>query len=682
MMNRHCLRHVLFLCTALSLLLSPLVQSQAEKNAVDRRAPVGQGLLELWSEGKPALGYYLRPDSDGGDDPDAHPVYSVQTGRELAENPLPDFAFLSLEHHYDAEAARNVLEGLRSGASNSDLSLLVRIPPISEDGEDAARERVREALELGANGVVIPHVLSLDEAQAAVSFFDGFDVWSPKNPTGSVVAMLIVEDPEVFDDLQAIADLPGYSSLVCGIGSLTAALDGDREAAEAINLQVLATAQAAGLPNMTTVNEASIEQRIEQGFLGLLAYGATANDTLLIGRRALEATEPGAEAEPMDRGAYLTAAGNCVSCHTRDGGAPFAGGLEFVTDFGTIYSTNITPDAATGIGSWSLEDFTAAMRQGVSPEGKHYYPVFPYTSYTKVSDEDVAAIFDYLKSLDPVSYTPPENDLGFPYSQRWALGAWKSLYFEEGRFEPDAARSEAWNRGAYLVEGLGHCGECHTPRNALGGRDADLAMTGSSYLERVEGKLSKWSASNLTSAATGLKAWSKEEIADYLSLGFSERAGVFGPMNKVVVNGTSHLSAVDVDAMATYLKALPPAVGNGDSEAATEDVLRTGSIQYDIHCGTCHLPTGMGSGETGPPVLGSPVVLDADPASLINVTLYGAQLPKTSPSKQWEGRTWKRMEAYADKLSDEQVAALLSYMRSAWGHDAGAVTAEQVAAQR
>ena len=175
--------------------------------------------------------------------------------------------------------------------------------------------------------------------------------------------------------------------------------------------------------------------------------------------------------------------------------------------------------------------------------------------------------------------------------------------------------------------------------------------------------------------------WSNEEIADYLRLGYSQRAGVFGPMNEVVVNSTRHLSADDVAAISTYLKSLPANSQGGDA-VASEAVMRTGSIQYDIHCGTCHLPTGEGSGETGPPLVGSPVVLDSDPASLINITLYGAQLPHTAPSTEWQARGWKRMEAYASKLSDEQTAALLSYIRGSWGHEAGAVSEAQVAAQR
>lgn len=396
---------------------------------------------------------------------------------------------------------------------------------------------------------------------------------------------------------------------------------------------------------------------------------------------SLANTTDAAQSVEEDRGAYLTAVGNCVSCHTREDGPAMAGGLEFETPFGTIYSTNITPDAQTGIGDWSLEEFTAAMREGERPDGSHLYPVFPYTAFTKVSDEDIAAIYEHLQTMEPVSYAPPDNDLGFPYNQRWGLGVWKSAFFDEGRYEPDPEQSEEWNRGAYLVEGLGHCAMCHSPRNAAGGVDGDLLMTGGVYMERVEGKLSAWSAPNLTSADNGLGQWSHEDIADYLKLGFSERSGVFGPMNNVVVNSTRHMSADDVDAMTVYLKSLP-ANSQQSGKPATDDVLRAGSVQYDIHCGTCHLPTGEGSAETGPPVLWSPVVLDVNPETLINITLYGAQLPHTPPSTEWMGRGWKRMEAYANKLSDEQAAALLSYIRSAWGHEAGAVTPEQVATQR
>ncbi len=385
--------------------------------------------------------------------------------------------------------------------------------------------------------------------------------------------------------------------------------------------------------------------------------------------------------ELEERGEYLAAAGNCMSCHTNGDESPFAGGLEFETPFGTIYSTNITSDPVTGIGQWSLADFATAMRHGEAPDGSNYYPVFPYTSFAAVSNEDVAAIYAYLRTIEPVAYTPPENELGFPYNQRWTLSLWKSLYHDDSNFEPQPEQSEEWNRGAYLVEGLGHCSMCHTPRNFLGANDNDLAMTGSTYMTRVEGKLSAWSAPNLTAAASGLAMWTVDDITDYLNLGVGHRAGVFGPMNEVVVNSTRHLSREDVRAMAVYLKSLP-ANSQDSGEPASDEVFRAGSIQYDIHCGSCHLPTGEGSPEQGPPLIGSPVVLDANPASLINITLYGAQTPQISPSEEWASRAWIRMDAYDTLLDDEQVAALLSFIRASWGHAAEAVTPEQVAAQR
>ena len=327
------------------------------------------------------------------------------------------------------------------------------------------------------------------------------------------------------------------------------------------------------------------------------------------------------------------------------------------------------------------EEFSDAMHKRVRPGGEHLYPVFPYTSFTRISEEDTAALFAYLRTQPTAKYTPPENDLRFPYSQRWALRLWKALYFEEGRFVPDTARSAEWNRGAYLVQGLGHCGMCHTPRNFLGASDADLEMTGGTYMDKIEGKLAAWAATNLTSAPSGLSMWSIEDVVGYLKLGFSERAGVFGPMNKVVVNSTRHLSQQDVHAVAVYLKSLPARMQDSGAPA-DEEVLRFGSAQYDIHCGTCHLPTGLGSEMTGPPLAGSPVVLAADPASLINVTLYGAQVPETAPSKEWQSRGWEIMEPCDQKLDDETAAAILSYVRSAWGNEAGAVTPEQVDAQR
>lgn len=386
-------------------------------------------------------------------------------------------------------------------------------------------------------------------------------------------------------------------------------------------------------------------------------------------------------ASQVDRGRYLAAAGNCVSCHTAEDGQAFAGGVEFATPFGTLYSTNITPDPQTGIGNWTQQQFARALREGVRPSGEHLYPAFPYTAFTRISDEDIAALFAYLRSLQPVTRAGAQNRLRFPFNQRWTIGLWKSLYFEAGRFVPDERQTAQWNRGAYLVQGPGHCSMCHSPRTWLGGEDAHRAMSGGTYRDNVAGKVLEWSASNLTSAPDGLASWSVAEVASYLKLGFSARAGVFGPMNEVVVNSTRHLSDQDVSAISTYLKSIP-ASSQLDSPSPEQSVMSEGQLQYDIHCGTCHLPTGLGSDTTGPPLAGSSIVLAADPASLINVTLYGAQLPSIPPSKEWQMRQWQPMEPFGDKLSDAEAAALLTYIRSAWSNKAGAVRVGDVAKQR
>jgi mono/diheme cytochrome c family protein len=381
----------------------------------------------------------------------------------------------------------------------------------------------------------------------------------------------------------------------------------------------------------------------------------------------------------VERGHYLATAGNCTSCHTREGGKPFAGGLAFATPFGTMYSTNITPDVDTGIGKWSEQDFARALREGVRPNGQHLYPAFPYPAFTKLRDEDVAALFAYLKALVPVKYAAPENELRFPFNQRWTLGMWKALYFQGGRFSPDKTRSAEWNRGAYLVEGLGHCGACHSPRNFLGAESSDMALNGGEYTDKVAAATVRpWSTPNLTSAPNGLHSWPVEELVAYLKTGRNTFAETFGPMNEVIMNSTRYLSDADVRAMATYLKSLPASkVTTGST--ANADVLQTGETLYNVHCGTCHLPTGLGGEEesSGARLAGSPVVQASNPASLINIILYGPQLPEPPLPKRW-----KRMEAFGDKLADDEVAALASFLRSAWDNGGGEVTTAQVARQR
>jgi mono/diheme cytochrome c family protein len=384
----------------------------------------------------------------------------------------------------------------------------------------------------------------------------------------------------------------------------------------------------------------------------------------------------------VERGRYLAIAGNCVACHTKPGGKPHAGGLKFDTPFGVLYSTNITPDRATGIGNWSLAQFSAALRSGTRPNGEHLYPVFPYTAYTKLTDADVAALYAYFKSLKPVSQRPPANEMRFPFGERALLGPWKSLFFEDARFVRKADRSAEWNRGAYLVEALGHCSACHSPRNALGAEDTNLLMTGGVHAHTdADGRTRQWAASNLTNSPAGLAAWTVDDLSGYLHRGISPRAAVFGPMNEVVAS-LSQLPSADVRAMAVYLKSLPANRQKVKSETLDVDTMSEGRILYNIHCGTCHQPEGTGGSDTGPPLAGSAVVNAPSHESLVNIILRGPDRPKVAPSAEWQKRRWKMMESFGDKLGDDEVAAIATYVRNSWGHTGAAVTEESVARQR
>lgn len=257
----------------------------ANQHVASSADTAGRELIELWAAGKPAFGQYVTQ-MRGQGDANSPPRYTVETGLELAANPLLDYAFLNLEQHYDVNSARDVAKGLRSAGTSSAKALLVRIPPIADDGVDAARQRVKELLALGVDGVVIPHVRNAAEARIAVSFFEGANVWSPANPNGNVVAMLMLEDPAAIAEVEEIASIPGYSVLACGIGSLAQALGGDRQAAEALNLDVLAHAQRAGLADMITADTESVALRVKQGFLGLLVFGAKGDEVIRLGRAA------------------------------------------------------------------------------------------------------------------------------------------------------------------------------------------------------------------------------------------------------------------------------------------------------------------------------------------------------------------------------------------------------------
>src|ERR1700722_76015 len=374
-----------------------------------------------------------------------------------------------------------------------------------------------------------------------------------------------------------------------------------------------------------------------------------------------------------ERGRYLADAGDCISCHTQPGAMPFSGGVRFETTFGNLYSSNITPDPTTGIGAWKADDLRRAMHEGIAAGGYRLFPAFPYTAFTKVSDADVDAIYAYLRTLKAVRYTPPSSS--FVFTQRWGMASWNALFFTEGRFSPVAARSAEWNRGAYLVEGLGHCSACHTPRNLFMAETAGKAYAGGLIQDKVaRGKIRQWSAVNLTSAKNGLGAWAVNALAKYLQTGFSARGGTFGPMNEVIVNSLKKLTAEDVRAMAVYLKSLPAQEYAGGGVAPQQ--ASAGESIYKDRCEKCHSASGRGGMFSGPPVAGSAVVQAEDPASLINIILYGPDTPKEVSFGAWE-----TMQPYTEVLNDSEVAAVSNYVRGSWGNRAGMVKAADVAQQ-
>ncbi len=377
-----------------------------------------------------------------------------------------------------------------------------------------------------------------------------------------------------------------------------------------------------------------------------------------------------------ERGAYLARIGNCAACHTAPGGQPFAGGLRFITDFGTIYSTNVTPDPEHGIGNWTFSQFHRAMKHGVGADGQYLYPAFPYTSFARMSDEDIASLYLHLERLAPVAEPERENEMSFPFGNRELLHFWQRMFHDSAAFTPDLERSDGWNTGAYLVEAVAHCGECHTPRNIIGGPDRSSHMQGGTYVDRTRhGTYRRWSAVDLTPGPRGLPHWSVEDFEAYLGEGQNRHTVVHGPMVEVF-ESTRQLTASDRSAIATYLSELEP--GSGRFGWSLPSLGRDeGEIVYTVHCGTCHLPGGGGDPTLGVSLHNNPVVQAQDPSSLINVILYGPDLP---PPPFSVGRS--RMKPFGRRLSDADIAAVATYLRSNFGNNAGAVSADEVARQR
>jgi mono/diheme cytochrome c family protein len=399
-------------------------------------------------------------------------------------------------------------------------------------------------------------------------------------------------------------------------------------------------------------------------FVGALAFG------LLVGAH-VAAQDAGSDA--VVRGQYLVRAGDCASCHTDSNGKPFAGGRAIPTPFGTIYSTNITPDKETGIDQWTEQNFYDALHNGVDDEGSHLYPAMPYPWYTKLSRADVDAIRAYLATVAPVNQVAKSPQLPWPLSWRGAMVGWNLLYFDAGEYKPDATQSPQWNRGAYLVEGLAHCGACHTPKNVLGG-----TKHGQPY-EGGDAGL-HWFAPGLgDDLRDGVGGWSNAEIVEYLKTGANAKSASAGPMSEVVMNSTQYLSDADLQAVAVYLKKRPTASSKSSPTTAAlgAAALTRGQALYIDNCTACHMPDGRGVADVFPPLTGSSAVQADNAGTVVHVVLEGARM--AAPSSRPSGLA---MPGFGWKLDDHQIADVVNYIRHAWGNRAPLVDAATVGAVR
>ncbi|MBP0491887.1 c-type cytochrome [Pararoseomonas indoligenes] len=392
---------------------------------------------------------------------------------------------------------------------------------------------------------------------------------------------------------------------------------------------------------------------------------------------------PAPEAAPdnfdaVERGRYLVILGDCVACHmnpngNHDGSQGFVGGRPIETPFGLIATPNITPDRGTGIGTWSADEFYRAMHEGIRPGGARLYPAFPYTYFTKMTRGDVDSIYAYLNTLEPVHNPVDRNTLPFPFNIRASMLAWNAMFFEPGEFRPDPNRSPEWNRGAYIVEGPAHCGACHTPKNMLGGDRNSEHFAG--------GPLQGWFAASITNdQRLGLGSWSIDEIVEYLKTGRNARSAASGPMAEVVEYSTGLMTDADLRAIAVYLKEPPqpaPASPARTPVAATDDRMKIGEAIYTDRCMACHTGGGQGVPNMFPRLAGSQVVQQEGSETVLRVVMQGVRAAYTPHAP-----TSPAMPAFAWRLNDDQVAAVTTYIRNAWGNAAPAVSPGDAAHMR
>jgi mono/diheme cytochrome c family protein len=386
-----------------------------------------------------------------------------------------------------------------------------------------------------------------------------------------------------------------------------------------------------------------------------------------------------AKAGDVERGAYLAKAADCLACHTTQGGKEYAGGLGFKLPFGTLYSTNITPDKDTGIGNYSDQDFLNAVHRGIRRDGARLYPAMPFTSYTYMTDADALAIKAYLFSLPPVRAAAPENTLTFPFNQRWAMSIWSAVFNPDSRFEPDTSQTPEWNRGAYLAEALAHCGECHTPRN--------LAFALNNRKKYAGAVTAGWRAFNISSdKTTGLGAWRDEDLVSYLSIGHADGRGTAsGPMGEAVDHSLSYLTPEDIRAVVAYLRTVPPTASpdlpatlappappSHKDGGGTPDP--RGKMVFEGACVSCHDWTGKSAISPFATLTGAWAVNDPAATNVVQIVISGTK--RRNPPDAIS------MPAFGDAYSDAEIAAVANYVTARFGSKGSQLTAKDVAELR
>ncbi|HEU4458018.1 MAG TPA: cytochrome c [Methylibium sp.] len=399
--------------------------------------------------------------------------------------------------------------------------------------------------------------------------------------------------------------------------------------------------------------------------LGLVLAGLVAWLNLR-GEAPLESgTAVRASAALIERGAYLARAGNCIGCHAGVQGEPFAGGRGVETPFGVVYASNLTPDAATGLGRWSPAEFWRALHHGRSKDGRLLYPAFPYPSYTRMRREDSDALYAFLRGVAPVERPNRPHALRFPFGTQPALAVWRALFFEAEDFAADPAQSESWNRGKYLVQALGHCTACHSSRNALGATSLNAEFAGGLMPD------GSWYAPSLANPReAGVQAWPRAEVARLLKTGRSTHATVAGPMADVVYTSTQHLRDDDLDAMAQFLASIPVREAPKRAfERAPEPTLARGAALYETHCAACHGDRGQGVAGIYPALAGNRAVTLGSPANVIQVIRWGGFAPSTPGHPRPFG-----MPPFSQVLGNDEIASVASFIRQSWGNGAAEVT--------